>query len=176
MKSDHETLTAGTLIDGARMYAAAADAVNDKYPNALHVLTHLLGMSLELAIKAYLRNAGYSKKQLRQLGHDLSKLLRHAEKYGMEITGSREFVFMVLGLNYSARIYAYPERGIINTILPCRLRQMTDEILEICFRKIKGDDLFEKLKNDPGLTIKSNYPDDIDASIWALNDLQKENI
>ena len=55
-----ETLTAGTLIDGARMYAAAADAVNDRYPNALHVLSHLLGMSIELALKAYIRDAGCS--------------------------------------------------------------------------------------------------------------------
>lgn len=42
-------LTAGTLIDGARMYAASADAVNNTYPNALHVLSHLLGTSIELA-------------------------------------------------------------------------------------------------------------------------------
>jgi hypothetical protein len=55
-----EGLTAGTLIDGARMYAASADAVNDQYPNALHVLSHLLGMSIELALKAYLKHAGCS--------------------------------------------------------------------------------------------------------------------
>jgi hypothetical protein len=36
--AEDESLTAGTLVDGARMYAAAADAVNDSYPNALHVL------------------------------------------------------------------------------------------------------------------------------------------
>ncbi len=28
-----DSLTSGTLVDGARMYAAAADAVNVKYPN-----------------------------------------------------------------------------------------------------------------------------------------------
>ena len=53
---------AGTLIDGARMYAASADAVNDKYPNALHVLSHLLGMSVELALKAYLVHKHVEKK------------------------------------------------------------------------------------------------------------------
>ena len=54
-----EGLTAGTLIDGARMYAASADAVNDQYPNALHVLSHLLGMSIELALKAYLKHVHF---------------------------------------------------------------------------------------------------------------------
>lgn len=52
----------GTLIDGARMYAESADAVNDKYPNALHVLSHLLGMSTELALKAYLVRNFVTKK------------------------------------------------------------------------------------------------------------------
>ena len=54
MDNDEQSRYAGTLIDGARMYAASADATNDKYPNALHVLSHLLGMSAELALKVYI--------------------------------------------------------------------------------------------------------------------------
>ena len=67
--TDDDKRFAGTLIDGARMYSAAADAVNDKLPNALHVLSHLLGMSTELALKAYLKNNGFSTSELRKLGH-----------------------------------------------------------------------------------------------------------
>ena len=83
MTKSKDTLTAGALIDGARMYAAAADAVNDKLPNALHVLSHLLGTSNELALKAYLRHSGYDAKQLKKIGHDLGKLLEHAEQKGL---------------------------------------------------------------------------------------------
>jgi hypothetical protein len=76
------SLNSGTLVDGARMYAAAADAVNDKHPNALHVLSHLLGMSIELALKAYLKHHGCSEAKLKSLGHDLIKLFSETEKFG----------------------------------------------------------------------------------------------
>src|SRR5579872_252409 len=89
MDDCEDSLTAGTLIDGARMYAASADAVNQRMPNSLHVLSHLLCTSIELALKAYLRNSGYTEKQLRRIGHDLRPLLDHAEKNGFTNTGSR---------------------------------------------------------------------------------------
>lgn len=63
MNAPEDPLTAGTLIDGARMYAAAADAVNERMPNALHVLSHLLCTSIELALKAHLRHKGYDEVQ-----------------------------------------------------------------------------------------------------------------
>jgi len=100
MDKPDESLSAGTLIDGARMYAAAADVVNQRLPNALHVLSHLLCTSIELALKAYLRHSGYAEKQLRSLGHDLRKLLQHASDIGLTYTGSRSFVLAVAGHNY----------------------------------------------------------------------------
>jgi hypothetical protein len=98
--TDDDKRFAGTLIDGARMYAAAADAVNDKMPNALHVLSHLLGMSVELALKAYLKNNGVSTKLLRKLGHNLGGLYEKAQEFGLAYTGSRNFRLRVLGANY----------------------------------------------------------------------------
>lgn len=108
MSKIDDSLTAGTLIDGARMYAAAADAVDEQYPNALHVLSHLLGMSIELALKAYLRNAGCSVQDLRRLSHDLGSLYGRAKECGLDHTGSRNFVLRVLGAGYRARVFAYP--------------------------------------------------------------------
>ena len=61
-------LTSGTLVDGSRMYAAAADAINARYPNALHVLSHTLGMAIELALKAFLVHHGLSEQGLHRLG------------------------------------------------------------------------------------------------------------
>jgi len=162
-----DTLTAGTLIDGARMYAASADAVNDKLPNTLHVLSYLLATSIELALKAYLRHRGYSEKQLRKIGHDLRKLMEHAEQKGLDKTGSRTFVLGVAGHNYSKRLFVYPEEGVMNIIMPRRLRQMANELITQIFITIKGEKAFEELKGAPGLCIQSEYPDDLDASGWA---------
>ena len=166
MDGSEDTLTAGTLIDGARMYAAAADAVNDKLPNSLHVLSHLLGTSIELALKAYLRHSGYSEKQLVKIGHDLGKLLDHAVNHGLGRTGSRSFVLNVTGYNYRKRVFVYPERG-VRTVMPWRLRQMVDELIKDAFIAIKGKEVFEAHKTDPGLSIQSEYPDDLDASKWS---------
>lgn len=167
MNPSEDTLTAGTLIDGARMYAAAADAVNDQLPNALHVLSHLLGTSIELALKAYLRYSGYTENQLRKISHDLRKLLEHAERNGLAQTGSRRFVLAVAGHNYRERLFVYPEEGVMNIIIPGRLRQMAHELITDIFIEIKGEDAYQQLKSAPGLSILSQYPDDIDSSDWA---------
>lgn len=162
-------LTAGTLIDGARMYAAAADAVNDKYPNSLHVLSHLLGMSLELAFKAFLVHRGYSEPELRKHGHDLRRLLEACEVHGLTETGSRHFRVSVLGANYQKRIFGYPAEAMLNVILPSSLREITREIVCEVFIAVKGQQEFHRLENQPGLSVKSTYPDDINPSGWAGN-------
>jgi len=167
MDTSDDSLTAGTLIDGARMYAAAADAVNDRLPNALHVLSHLLCTSIELALKAQLRHAGYDEGQLRKLGHDLRELFVHCSKLGLDYTGSRSFVLGVAGYNYRERLFVYPEPGVMNVILPRRLREMCHELICDIFPRIKGTEVFEALVNEPGLAIRSAYAEDLDASAWA---------
>lgn len=167
MNASDDSLTAGTLIDGARMYAAAADAVNERMPNALHVLSHLLCTSIELALKAYLRHEGYEEKQLRKIGHDLRKLFVHCADRGLAYTGSRSFVLFVAGYNYRERLFVYPEAGVIKVILPRRLREMCRELICDIFPRIKGVEAFESVSNEPGIAILSNYPENLDASAWA---------
>jgi hypothetical protein len=164
---DGASLTPGTLIDGARMYAAAADSVNDDYPNALHVLSHLIGMSIELALKAFLRHAGYKEQQLRDLGHNLAELLSKAETAGLTETGSRHFRLSVLGANYEERLFAYPQAAMLNVILPSGLRASANGIIQEVFLAIHGEAKLQELEDAPGLSIKSTYPDDIDAGAWA---------
>ena len=149
------------------MYAAAADAVNDRFPNSFHVLSQLLAMSLELALKAYLRKVGYTKKQLKALGHNLGRLFKEAKQHGLEHTGSRNFVLHVTGALYMPRIFAYPEECRMNSINPGRLRQMASELIEVSFRAIHGDDRYEKLQKEPGLAIQSVYPENCEPSAWG---------
>ena len=161
--------TPGTLIDGARMYAAAADDVNERHPNSLHVLSHLLGMAIELALKAFLLNGGLTEHDLRRLGHDLRALLKEAEVLGLTSTGSRHFRLSVLGANYEDRIFAYPEEGVLTIILPDRLREIAHELICEVFVSVKGEETFSQLQTEPGLSIQSVYPDDVDASFWAVS-------
>ena len=158
-------LTKYTLFDGAKMYAAAADAVNDRMPNSLHVLSHLLCTSIELALKSYLVHIGYSENQLRRIGHDLPKLLQAVVDEGLEYTGSRNFVLTISGALYKHRIFAYPENANMTIILPGRLRQMTDELLNDVHKRIFTKEEQEVLCAK-GLIIDSSYPEEIDSSEW----------
>ena len=149
------------------MYAASADAVNSSYPNSLHVLSHLLGMSIELALKAFLRKKGYKENELRKLGHNLRKIYTETTNCGLTDTGSREFRLAVLGALYQGRIFAYPQQGVMNTIEPWSLRQIADEIICEVFAAIKGKKALTRMKHEPGLYIGSVYPEDVHASAWA---------
>jgi hypothetical protein len=169
---DNPALTPGTLIDGARMYAAAADAVNDRFPQAMHVLSHLLGMSIELALKAFLRHHGYSGKRLRGLGHDLRRAYKEAVGVGLRYTGSRSFRVGVLGLNYSRRTFAYPERRIYESIAPWSLREVAHTINVEVFAAIKGEAVAEELSAEPGLCVQSEYLTDFDPSAWPAKPSQ----
>jgi hypothetical protein len=168
MAEQKEALSVDTLVDGARMYAAAAYAVNLQYPNALHVLSHLLGMSIELALKAYLRHAGFTVGQLRKLCHDLARLLAAAEERGLIKTGSRHFRLSVLGANYRERLFAYPEAGVLNVILPWSLRKIADGLITEAFIAVKGQKLCEQMSGEPGLAIASEYPEDVAPGAWAV--------
>jgi len=167
MNTDAVSLTPGTLIDGARMYAAAADAVNERHPNSLHVLSHLLGMSIELALKAYVRQGGLTVGQLRELGHDLARLLAAAETAGLTKTGSRNFRMSVLGANYRERLFAYPKEGLLTVILPARLREIAHELIEEVFVSVHGERALQELSTAPGLCVRSVYPEDVDVTAWA---------
>lgn len=167
-KKEILVLTPGTLIDGARMYGAAADAVNDRYPNSMHVLSHLLGMSIELALKAFLLDRGRTERDLRKVGHDLRRLLEECESLGLRQTGSRHFRLNVLGANYDDRLFAYPEAGVLNIVTPHSLRQIADELIQEVFISLKGEQVFTELQGQPGLCIKSVYPEDVNASAWAV--------
>jgi len=151
------------------MYAAAADAINDRYPNALHVLSHTLGMAIELALKAFLVHHGLAERDLRRLGHDLAGLLKEAEVRGLTSTGSRHFRLSVLGANYEDRIFAYPSEGVLTVILPASLREIAHQIISEVFEAVKGHQQFQALQGEPGLAVQSDYPDDVNASAWALS-------
>jgi hypothetical protein len=165
-------LTPGTLIDGARMYATSADAVNAKFPCCVFPISHLLCTSIELTLKAFLRFHGATEDRLMELGHDLSALLTEAVTVGLHDTGSRMLVLAVVGKNYTEKLFVYPEQNPLGmqSIAPYRLRAMCHELIVEVFAAIKGAEDATKMKNEPGLCIQGNYPADLPpmaASMWA---------
>jgi hypothetical protein len=163
--TNDSALTKDTLFDGAKMYASASDAVNDKLPNSFHVLSHLLCTSIELALKSYLVHVGYPEKKLRKIGHDLSNLFETCHSEGFEYTGSRNFVLAVSGEIYKQRLFVYPENSTMNVITPRRLRQMTDEIINEVFIAIYPPEV-KNIMDTTGMTIDSEYIRNVDASNW----------
>jgi len=125
-------------------------------------------MSIELALKAYLLKADVTELDLRRTGHDLRALLLQAEAYGLTSTGSRRFRLGVLGANYSDRLFAYPAEGNLNVIMPVRLREIARDLIVEVFEQIKGPDALAQFESEPGVAIRSTYPDDLDAGAWAI--------
>lgn len=126
-------------------------------------------MAIELALKAFLLNGGRTERELRRLGHDLSRMLEQAEALGLTGTGSRHFRVAVLGANYKDRLFAYPEEGNLAIILPGRLREIAHELICEVFVSVKGAELLTQLQGEPGLSIQSVYPDDSDPRAWAVS-------
>jgi len=121
--SDEEIVKPGTLIDGARMYSACADAVNDKF------LSHMLGMSVELTLRAFLRHRGRTVRDLRRLNHDLVRIYEQCTQEGLTRTGSRNFVMHVLSNLYEKRAFTHPHEALLSVIMPWRLRQKANELI-----------------------------------------------
>jgi hypothetical protein len=58
--------------------------------------------------------------------------------------------------------------GMLTIILPRSLREIAHGLIREVFVSVKGEKLFTQLQAEPGLSIQSAYPDDIQASAWAV--------
>lgn len=67
-------------------------------------------------------------------------------------------------------LFAYPREAMLVIIMPWRLGQMARELIKISFGKIKGSAVLEAMQNEPGLSIRSHYPEDLTPSAWAWRD------
>lgn len=76
---------------------------------------YLLGHSIELSLKAYLRQHGLTVHQLRKVGHDLGKCYRKAKELGLlsawQPTPEQEAELRVLNVLYEAKDLEYIRTG-----------------------------------------------------------------
>jgi hypothetical protein len=103
--------TAGSLLEGAEKYIAAACALIAQ--NATPEPTGFLAShGLELALKAYLLHSGVSVAKLkRNYGHNLNKLYRAATQRGL--TAQFDLLWLAVLNHYHDNpfLYRYPQAG-----------------------------------------------------------------
>jgi len=74
---------AKSLSDRSKQFFAAAQIVFKESPESAYPIYYLMTHAIELNLKAWLACKGTTKKALIALRHDLSKLVREAEKKGL---------------------------------------------------------------------------------------------
>jgi hypothetical protein len=76
------------LLELGNDYAAAAEFLFDNHPSTvipfIPIPYYLLGHAIELELKAYLSAEGAGEKELRDLGHDLLRVLARARSLGLD--------------------------------------------------------------------------------------------
>jgi hypothetical protein len=68
----------------------------------------LLCHAIELALKAFLTLHGASEPDLKKIGHDLKKLLKHAEKFGLKLTPDTQHAIERLARAHKEHWARYP--------------------------------------------------------------------
>jgi HEPN domain-containing protein len=96
-------------------YFKAGVIVHESAKTNTDPIYFLIGHSIELCLKAYLRGSGLSIEQLKKLGHNLDKLLEEAKAHGVAslVEISEEFRTIIAYLNsyYCIKPFEYIESG-----------------------------------------------------------------
>jgi hypothetical protein len=79
-----DRFTSMGISNDAKEFLEAAQIVRSHKPVTFTPIYFLACQSIELSLKAYLRGAGYSEKQLRAIGHSLDKCVEAARAAGIE--------------------------------------------------------------------------------------------
>ena len=107
-------LTSKGLIKYAWDYYKSFELLHKEKPKILDlypVKYFLLCHSIELAMKAYLREKGYSRLQLMNIGHDLEKLIRLLHEKGVSMDISSMVRTFSLNDYYKTKQFEYPQVG-----------------------------------------------------------------
>jgi hypothetical protein len=89
-------------------FVVLRQAVNDK---KLASIKYYLGLrSLELIMKAYIRNFGVSNNYLKaEMKHDLTKLGRGIDVLGIDLEVKHRYVIVLLNKLYKGKLFEYPD-------------------------------------------------------------------
>jgi HEPN domain-containing protein len=80
-----DRLNSMRIHTSAREYLkAASDLFNHGWTDPIPPIVFLIGQSIELSLKAFLRGAGFADSQLRKINHDIEEAFRVAKENGLE--------------------------------------------------------------------------------------------
>ena len=80
-----DRLNSMRIHTSAREYLkAASDLFSHGWTDPIPPIVFLVGQSIELSLKAFLRGAGFTDSQLRSFSHDIEKAFRVAKDNGLE--------------------------------------------------------------------------------------------
>lgn len=110
-----QRLTSRGLITYAWDYFKSFGELNAQYPelkDRYEVKYFLLCHAIELAMKACLREKGYTREQLVAIGHDLERLIEELRKNEMLIDDVERSIGISLASQYyHTKQFEYPQTG-----------------------------------------------------------------
>lgn len=99
----------------AEKYFEAAQILHKEKQDIFLPTYFLLGQSIELTLKGFLRGIGASEKDLKNLSHDLDKTLQEAEKKGLQnlvsLSDNERGNIALLNVSYESKDLQYTLSG-----------------------------------------------------------------
>lgn len=159
------------LLRYAHEYHVAADIVHDSGEVGEFTMPQysLMGQSIELSLKAFLRSRGFTTKMLsgRAYGHDLTYLLETAKSKHLawvhELLDFQEEAIIVLNPAYSSHKFRYIENGSLDLpkwdLLSLTASLLTSSLHDHCVRATLGAPVAKRIIAHRGnLFSKKNPP------------------
>ena len=140
------TTGAGLWTDANQMLSAARLLATAKGFETSQPLFYLLGHSLELSFKSYVRAKGGTLECLKSMGHDLELCLAWALTTGLadivKISEKERAIVSLMNIPYKAKEFEYRVTGHKRRPQVPDLIALTEKILkstrEICVRSARG--------------------------------------
>lgn len=133
MDDDSRTTGMGLWTDAREMFQAATLVINEPNLKFSSPAYYLLGHGLEVALKSYLRSHGRSLKDLRAIGHDLSKALQDAVDCGLvdcyPLSDSEASALALFTPYYKAKHFEYRVTGYKQLPSPQSLLDLGNHLL-----------------------------------------------
>lgn len=135
--SEDDRTTAVGIIGFSLEYFAAAVAAHEKLeagaPAGIATVPvyNLAGQSIELALKAFLRQQGTDPAKLKKMLHNLNTVMDQAEAAGLEHFVDRQQLSL-LNQEYAAHRFRYIRTGYVQLLTSEHLFRLTAAVFEPC--------------------------------------------
>lgn len=129
-----DRLNSMMIWNNANNFFEAAQILRKEKQDIFFPTYFLLGQSIELSLKGFLRGTGASEKDLKNLGHDLNKALQKAEKRLQSLANiSHEDKEIIDSLN----VY-YKSKDLQYTLTGFKRLPIIDDVFDVAKKLLNG--------------------------------------